>query len=192
MDSDYYKDYANFIQQLKFAENYHVPYSLDNHNAIARNPILDNFVLPSLLYVRMVSLFDEGLKKYLNSNNLKPPKNLYRNDLNGRIDFLKDSNLLVKPDECHRIRLRRNDVAHKHDKNASWEEVGSDLPIIETELQKLGLIGERPNYEFYAERSQAKDSDDPEALFEFEYSFGLKEDNKKRIEVAWKSKVMKD
>lgn len=191
MNSDYLKDYSNFIQQLKFAENYHVPYSLDNGNAMTRNPILDNFVLPSLLYVRMVALFDEGLKKYLNSNNLKSPKKQYRKDLNGRIEFLKDNNLLLEPDECHRIRLRRNDIAHEHNKNASWKEVGKDLPVIESELQNLGLIDKRPDYEFYSERSQAKSSDDPNVLFEFEYSFGLKENNKKRIEVSCKSKVMK-
>lgn len=192
MDKEYLKNYSNFIKQLKFAENYHVPYLLDSTSAIISNPILDNFILPSLLYVRMVSLFDEGLSKYLGNKNLILPKKQYKDDLNGRLKFFADRTLLAAPNECHRIRKRRNEVAHEHHRKASWKEVRNDLPIIEFELQKLGLIDKRPDYKFYAERSGANNSDDPDAEFEFVYSFGLKEQNKKCVEVSWKSKVMKE
>jgi len=191
MHNGYVEEYHQFVQHLKLAENYHSVYLLQAGAHIARNPILEQ-ILPSLLYVRMASLFDEGLLRYININKLSPPKKRYKNDLNGRIEFLNDNKLLKDSKECHRVRKRRNDISHEPATNASWTDLENDLRIVESELKNLGLIGNRPNYEFYAECSAARDSKEENVLCVQDYCFGLKEGGKKRIEVSWTVRMMKN
>ena len=190
MDEEYVKKYHRFMQDLHLSENYPIPYLSGVGTHITRNPILEQ-ILPSLLYVRMVSLFDEGLLGYMNINKLSMPMKKFKNDLNGRIEFLNENRLIQDSKECHRIRKRRNDIAHESATNASWTDLKNDLPIVELELKNLGLIGSRPNYEFYAECSAARDSEEENVLFAQDYCFGLKEDSKKRIEISWTAKTMK-
>ena len=188
MKTDYINQYNRFLQDLGLARNYPRPYLLQSTGAaIAPNPILEQ-ILPSLLYIRMVSLFDDGLILYINDNELSIPKT-YKEDLNGRVSFLADRNLLKDACECHRIRHRRNSIAHEASANATWGEVDADLSIVEEELRNLGLVGQRPSYEFYAERSRAQDSEESGVLFEYHYCFGLKEKGEKRIEVRWTTKI---
>ena len=190
MEDDYINEYQRFWQDLELARNYSRPYLLVSLGPIIRNPILE-VILPSLLYIRMVSLFDDGLISYIDNNNLSMPKR-YRPDLNGRINFLSDNALIKAADKCHRIRERRNSIAHKTSAKATWNEIDTDISIIEEELHNLGLIGQRPSYEFYGERSQLRGSDKPGIQFEQDYCFGLKENNQKRIEVSFTAQLHKD
>jgi hypothetical protein len=190
MDNEYIEKYYHFLQHLKLAENYHAPYLLEGGENITRNPILEQ-ILPSLLYVQMVSLFDEGLLRYMDINELFMPKKRCKNDLNGRIQFLSDNRLIKDSKECHRVRKKRNDIAHESAINASWDGLNNDLSIVELELKNLGLIGDRPNYVFYAERAAARDSKEENVICAWDYYFGLKEDGKKIIEISWTSKMMK-
>lgn len=190
MNEDYIWQYERFLQDLEMARNYAMPYRMAAIGHIARNPILEN-ILPSLLYIRMVSFFNDGLTSYIDNKNFSMPKEKYRKDFNGRINFLGDNKLIKATDECHRIRERRNSIAHDSTSNATWDEIDKDLSILEEELRNLNLIGQRPSYEFYAERSAMRDSEEPNVLFEQDYCFGLKEDNKKRIKVPWTTKLFR-
>ena len=190
MGNEYIEQYYHFIQHLKMAENYHSPYLLEGGANIARNPILEQ-ILPSLLYVQLASLFDEGLLQYIDTNELLLPKKKYKNDMNGRIQFLSDNRLIKDSKECHRIRKKRNDIAHESAMNISWDDLNNDLSIVELELKYLGLINDRPNYVFYAERAAARDSKEENVICAFDYYIGLKEDSKKIIEISWTTKMMK-
>ena len=53
----------------------------------------------------------------------------------------------------------------------------------------MGLIGIRPNYEFYGEKSRAKDSVDPKVIAIIEYCAGVKEQEKWIYRIDWTKKI---
>jgi len=80
LDDDFLKAWHRFLQELELAKNYHLPYALDNlFGATPRNPLLEK-LLPSLLYIRLVSLLDDALNLYLDNHGLtiKKKPNLER------------------------------------------------------------------------------------------------------------------
>ena len=176
---------------MELAKNYHLPYLLKSTGSVCRNPILEK-ILPSLLYLRMVSLFDEGLLRYIKNNELSMPKEKYKNNLNGHIEFLNDNGLIKNTKKCHQIRKRRNDIAHESNTGISWTDLDNDFRIFESELKNLDLIGERPSYEIYAEQSAVRGSTEKNVLTEQDFCFGLKEGDKKRIEISYTEKLMRD
>ena len=191
MLDDYVKEYQRFWQDLELARHYSHFYVLVSGSApLIKNPILEQ-IIPSLLYIRMVSFFDDGLILYIDSNDLSMPKK-HKPDLHGRINFLNEIGKIKTADECHRIRDQRNSLSHETSTGVTWEDIISDVPILEEELRNLGLIGQRPPYEFYGEASKMRNSDKPGIIAERNYSFGLKENNQKRIEISFTTQLHKD
>lgn len=131
----------------------------------------------------MVSLFDEALEHYITAKSLSKPKQ-YRNDLNGRIDFLHSQGALHNSGKLHGIRKKRNDLAHEAGKTVSWQELDDTLGIVEQELQKLGFVGDRPQYEYYGERSKMRTSINPQAFAAVDYYFGVTCEGRKVIEFS--------
>ena len=80
------------LQELELAKNYHMPYLLNGFGGTFRNPLLD-FLLPSLLYVKMVAIFDEALVFLIDGRGLIPPKK-YKQSLHGRLEFLNDQRII--------------------------------------------------------------------------------------------------
>lgn len=144
-----------------------------------------NIVLPPLAFLRTVSLLDESLQHYLDANgqSLSRP---YRNDLNGRITYLNDQRLIANADALHRLRQRRNAVAHRaadvftDETPLIWSEIDVAIDCVESTLQQLGLVGERPAYEFHYGRDVNLYPDDPppekpDVRLTHHYYYGIKD-----------------
>lgn len=185
-----------FLQDLELAKTYPAAYQLAAFmGGVPRNPILDR-LLPWLLFVRLVSLLDEALGEHISSQKLpfqgKP-------DLYHRLEYLKDRNLITNAAQLHALRERRRSLAHDSLPNAvvdptglSWSDLSDAVDQVEAALQTLGLVGPRPCYAFFCERSSARPSADPRVAFGFDYSAGLKREGKVVVEFQWTASVFRE
>ena len=73
LSDDILKAWHRFLQEVELAQNYHMPYLLNGFGGTFRNPLLD-YLLPSLLYVKMVAILDEALVFFINYRGLIVPK----------------------------------------------------------------------------------------------------------------------
>jgi hypothetical protein len=169
--------WSTYLIEVQLAKNY-TKVNLDAWESQHSNPILE-ILLPSLLYIRLVSLLDEALKEYVVAS--MPSKT----NLDGRIDFLHDQGRLKDAARLHAIRLTRNALAHDPSRSCSWGDLEAANEAVGIELQALGLVGPRPTYEFYAERSLPVPPTEPGYLFSQVYGFGLKLECKKFVEFKW-------
>ena len=80
-------------------------------------------------------------------------------------------------------------MAHEPKAVCSWSDLDSDLRQLDRELQHLQLVTASPKYEFYAEKSGARASDDPSVLFAFDYRFGVKANGRLSVEYSWTENV---
>lgn len=162
-----------FLLDWEVAKNYHKPYELNGlGGGTFRNPILD-YLLPSLLYVKLVAILDEAIKDYLKQKGLKPPKQ-YKKDLNGRLEFLKDQGIITTAPSLHGIRNVRNVLAHEATGTTDWNDLTSAIATIESTLQHLGTVGPRRHYAYFGERSAVHDSTELGILCEQDFRFGVK------------------
>lgn len=182
---DIEKSWQRLLQEMELAKNYHLPYQLDGGLA-SKNPVLE-YLLPSLLYIKLVAILDEALAHFVAQAQLTMPRP-YRKDLNGRIDFVCDCGFLGRPGLLHEIRDLRNSLAHETSGNISWASLESDLAIIQEELRLLGLVGERPEYRYFGERGQAQDSEEPGIAYTQDYRYGLTRDGQVTTEISFTRK----
>lgn len=180
---DFQKSWRAYLLKWEAAKHYHFPYLLFIGRT-NRNPLLDQ-LLPSLLFLRAVSILDEGLKLYIQISDISMPRSKYRDSLEGRISVLSKTGILNNSDELHSIRRRRNDVAHEAHLNTNWDQLSQDLDVIEKSLKKLGLVGDRPHLEYYGERSEMRWVDDPEILGSRDLRWGVKENGIPAMEFSW-------
>lgn len=186
VDADLNGNWKRLVQDIELARNY--PRSSTDAES-ARNPVLDT-LLPSLLYIEAVSLLDDAMDAWLQQKSLTLPKDYKW--LNGKLKFADSKKILSNYKDLDRIRDRRNDLGHEIGKRVDWSELDNDVSIIQTELLTLGLIDQVPKYEFWAERSAAKESSNPDAICEQEYSFGLSIDGKRILGYSWIDTLWKD
>jgi hypothetical protein len=107
----------------------------------------------------------------------------YRDSLAGRIGFLGDQALLSDRAALNRLKDRRNELAHDSVHKPSWAELDAATIQIHKELRHLGFAGDRPHYQFYAEKSPIRASAHEGAKRERTLSFGLKRDGRVVLEV---------
>jgi hypothetical protein len=100
---------------------------------MARPNILVDRFLPGLLYIKAVALLDEALDQWLDSAGHKLVKP-YRDDLNGRLEYLGDKQLLLDVKPLHLIRQMRNTLAHETGASCTWDELERDTSTIEAAL----------------------------------------------------------
>jgi hypothetical protein len=83
--------WRRFRLEAEAAKNYPLSYSM--YIGQTHRDVLLERLLPALLYIKAVAILDDSLELWLDTNGhrLVSP---YRNDLNGRLDYLKDNNLL--------------------------------------------------------------------------------------------------
>jgi len=158
-----------------------VPRQTEIRNEDIPSPLLDS-ILPSMLYLRVVSILDEALEFYLDDHAIPwPPRT--KKDFYHRIDVLADSGILKNKAECHRIREMRNKLAHETGEFTTWDALHKCVDSVELELQNLGFIGVRPKYAWYSTVSSESNSSDNN----FTLSYGLMDlGGQKVIEVTWK------
>jgi hypothetical protein len=186
---DFQKSWRTYLLEWEGAKHYHFPYLL-YMGRTNRNLLLDQLLL-SLLFLRAASILDEGLKLYIEIEGIPMPRSKYRDSLQGRISVLSDAGVLNNSDALHSIRKRRNDIAHDAHSNANWDQLKQDLVVIETSLQKLGLVGIRPHLEYYGLRSEMHWIEDPEILGERDFRCGVKENGIPAMEFSWKETLFK-
>ncbi len=176
-------DWRTFLMNAELAKNYKMANMIAGFGQpAAPNPILEA-LLPSLLFVRLGSLLDDIFEEYITEKTLVMG-NSYRGDLNGRINYLIGQGLLQDGPRLHALRQKRNELAHEASRSCTWKELEEAVALVDTELQHLGLVGTRPQYEFYAERTPRPKSE-PGYVLTFDYCYGLKAAGEKAIEVSW-------
>lgn len=185
---DIQRTWQTFLMDTELAKHYKLANMASGIGLSAPNPILES-LLPSLLYIRLGALLDESLEEYITSNSLVM-SNRYRNDLNGRITFLDNEGKLGSPTKLHEIREKRNHVAHEVAHSCTWTDLEEAIMNTDIELQHLGLVTERPQYEFYAERTRRKEAESG-YMMTFACCYGLKVGEAKVVEVSWLENVGK-
>ena len=187
---DFQKSWRTFLLEWKMAASYHIPYQLQNAPKIPYS-MLDQ-LLTSLLFLRAISILDEGLTLYIQIKNISMPRRKYRKSLEGRISVLSDEGILDNSKDIHDLRIRRNEVAHESHSHTTWEQLAQDLSVIESSFQKLDLVSDRPHLEAYGERSEINwVDDDPEIAGERTFRCGVKENGITAIEFTWNVKILK-
>jgi hypothetical protein len=182
--------WRRFLIGLAFARNYSIEY-IDLPGPPSRNPILEE-ILPSLLHIKAVAIFDHALRALIDAKQMTLPKNPYRNDLRGRIDFLADNNILTDRVALHKLRDIRNDLAHEPYGVVDWNELDRDIASIHSVLRNLTLVGEIPRFEVFSERSEVQESPDPKITSCFHYRIAIKETNHIVAEITWSESLSND
>lgn len=187
LNPDIQESWNGFLQEVELAKHYHRPYLLYGFGGTFRNPLLDH-LLPSLLYVKMVTILDEALVFYISHRGLTVP-NGYKKSLHGRIEYLNDQSLIENCVTLRGIRHLRNRLAHEVSVTTTWEKLSADLDTVENELQHLGFVGDRPDYEFFCERSKMHGCNEPGIAFAQDFRFGIKCNDRVTMEIAFTRKI---
>ena len=177
-----------FLCEVEISKHHHLCYS-GLGAPIYRNPILDR-LLPSLLYLKMVALFDEFLEAYISQKGLVLPPQ-FRQDLNGRLNFLDSLGALSSPVELHSIRKLRNEIAHDGARHADWGALDYDLAKIHGELRHFGFVGPKPDLKFHFEGTPFEKSSDPKILWERDIVYGAKEGQEWVYAISHRHKVFR-
>ncbi len=187
LSADIQQAWNRLLQEFELAKNYHMPYMLNGFGTTFRNPLLD-YLLPSLLYVKMVTILDEALTFFICDRRLTVPKK-YKKSLHGRIEYLNDQSLVANYATLHDIRDLRNLLAHKVSETTTWDNLNADLDTVENELQHLGFVGDRPIYEFFGERSAMRGCEEPGIAFAQDFRFGVKCNDRVTMEFSFTRKT---
>jgi hypothetical protein len=179
--------------ECELAAHYHQPYSLIGLGRTFRSPIVDA-ILPGALHVRMIGLLDEAVRGEYKRQALREPKHLkqYRSKLERQIRHLAEIDLIKNLDALIAALARRRAVAHEPFQRMSWEQLIADIQAVESALIALGVARSPGHLEFYAERGAARSSNDPKAIAETDYRFGVSENGRMAIEVKFTERLMKD
>lgn len=181
--------WRHFRLEAKAAQNYPLPYSMyigQTH----RDTLLEK-ILPTLLYVKAVAILDDALELWLKVNNRKLVAP-YRDDLNGRLEYLNDKGLISNASQLHEVRKLRNTIAHEPGTSCDWAKLEGDISLIETCLVSLELARQTPKLEYVCERSAMEASVEPGVNFSRTFSYGVKENGKLAFEVSWTQKFLAD
>ena len=113
----------------------------------------------------------------------------YKKSLHGRIEYLNDQSLIANYAALHGIRDLRNMLAHEVSDTTTWDNLNADLDTVENELQHLGFVGDRPDYEYFGERSAMRDYDEPGVAFAQDFRFGIKCNDRVTMEMSFTRKT---
>ncbi len=183
------KAWIRLLQWIALAQGYPLAYQIMAIGAgVPPNPVLDR-LLSTLLYIQVVALFDQALADVIEERKLPRPPD-WKADLYHRIERV--GALLCAKDDCHALRERRRALAHAPESFVTWADLGKALDVVERELQALQLVGARPIYQAYAERSATRAPRHPDGLFGFDCVVGLKQDGRVVAHYRWSSDTLKD
>lgn len=181
--------WRRFRLEAEAAKHYPISYSL-YISQTHRHVLLDG-LLPALLHIKATAILDDALALWLEANGhtLSKP---YRDDLNGRLQFLADHGLIPNGDVLQEVRRRRNASAHEPEASCDWVVLQRDIEIIETSMTGLGLVKPTPVLEHYAERSAMQGSGEPGVAWERTFEYGVRENGRPAFEVKWTQKILRD
>lgn len=175
--------------EAEAAKNYPSSYAL--YIGQTHRDVLLEALLPTLLYIKAVAILDDSLDLWLGQggHQLRPP---YRNDLNGRLEYLGDKQLLADVDALHAVRKERNRLAHEPGTSCDWARFASDVAVVEKALLALGLARPTPQLEYFCERSAMEGSNEPGVSFSRRFAYGVRENGKPALEVSWRQNFLND
>jgi hypothetical protein len=178
------------LQETLLTKNYQMfDQSLSPNNA----GVILNAVLPVMAYIRAVSFLDEALGSYIEDKGYNTRG--YSGSLDGRLKLLHDRGELVYSQQLRDIKDRRNHLAHRSsvpesisELSASWEEVDQAIDTVETALQAIQLIGQRPAFKVFGERKadfypEQFHPDKPGVRLTHQYAFGVEENDARVLEI---------
>jgi hypothetical protein len=174
-------DWLNTLMELQLAKDH-----AGTMAAVSRTPssgFIDQ-LLPSLFYLRVASVFDQGLEAYLSLNGITLPKDCFAN-FGGRVKYLSRANLLLDSTRVEDAKARRNEIAHETTTKATWSETLELVDLVQTELINLGVLGTRPKLETYFERNVDPDPEDEHLIMSHYYRYGVRVDGTRGIEFVW-------
>lgn len=181
--------WRQFRLETETAKNYPSSYAL--YEGHTHKDILLEQLLPTLLYIKGASILDDSLSIWLTDNGyaLRKP---YKNDFNGHICYIDDNSLYSKCSDLHTIRRNRNTFAHTPGVYSNWQDLDNDVIAIEECLLFFRLVTETKKLEYFAERSAMQESDDPNVAYTHKLSYGVKENGKLALEIAWNENILKE
>lgn len=179
--------WRRFRLEAEAVKNYPLSYQIVSDGQAPRHILLDD-MLPKLLHINATAILGDALMLWLRANGhtLSKP---YRDDLNGRVQYLTDQKLITEDDRVQQVRQRRNAFAHEPEARCDWAMLQTDIEVIEQVLLELDLIRPTPTLEAYAKRSAIRDSNEPGVAFERTYEYGVREDGQPALEVKRIQKV---
>lgn len=180
--NDFSRSWRRFLVELTFLRSCVLDPMPGVPNSFPPQEELQPYIA-SLFYIRMVSTLDDGLEQHIDAANLPLPRG-YRGRLVDKIKLLDARDAFLDATELHRIRCRRNEVAHEPKAKADWQEVQSDSAVLHRELEHLGLVGAAPNYETFGERVP-EESDEPGVAFVHRFTCGVREREKEVLRLCW-------
>jgi hypothetical protein len=143
-----------------------------------RDDLLDSRI-PALLYVKAIAILDDALEQQAANRGW----HVKRDDLFHRIEAIP-SELEVPRQELHRLRKRRHELAHES-ALSNWDELDSDVAVVHSALQALGLADEPSGLEFQSERSGIRQSHREGYDFERDFTYRVTEDGSVAMEWVW-------
>lgn len=183
LNNDIYNSWLRLLREATMAPRYADLYTAE-FGPLVPNPLLD-FLLPNLLFVKVMSVLDEALEFYIdNTSSLSGVNN---KKLFDRINVLDNMGLISDVTALHDLRKLRNDIAHETIVQIDWLKLENAINTVEKQLQQLGFVGDRPLYETFSGRNVELPSSHPEAFKTFHYYVGLKEDKKVVVFLAWRN-----
>jgi hypothetical protein len=156
-----------------------------------RNPLLEE-LLPSLLQIKAVTVLDEALGMKLADAGQNPKSYGFRDNLHGRIETALAAGILKDAALLHRVRNSRNDAAHEFAERLDWPRLDADISVIHDALKQMGFVGPRPDLKVKAERVPKTTTDNPAALFGFEYRVTVYDGDSVWAEIKWATEVLRD
>lgn len=130
-------------------------YSLGSVNTEMRVPQLRT-AAASILYMNAVSLLGEAVRTRLTPQELKDNRGLRK-----RLEVLSNGGLLLDYDALEGVCLRRNEIAHEQDRDATIAELDEACAVIQRQLVAWDLAEDRAPYSLVFERSAMRGSSDP-------------------------------
>lgn len=142
-------------------------FALDSSEPVKCDAV--NEVAASLALIDLVTVLDEGAQKRLDSLGLVAGRpRLYE-----RLEALEQANELADPAALNQVRKMRNDVAHQV-KRLRIYELDEAISLVHAQLEAWGLVGARPNYIAFHDRSQwRKRPDGGDLPFERDFTIGV-------------------
>ena len=181
------EQWSRFLLEYVAAEHYPHVYLLVGDRTW-RNPLLER-LLPSLLFVNALSLLDDAMKQHIGGLPGKLPKG-YRGTLDGRISFLTDTKTVANGSSLQALRKVRNEVAHTRDRDISWAELADAIKDVELALQAIGVVGPRPDLQYFGERSQAMPGTEPGVISVQTFTVGVRENGTEAYVSSWQESLM--
>jgi hypothetical protein len=178
--SDVQSGWFRFLMDAELAKSYKMAGMIGSHGmGVTPNPLLES-LLPSLLYIRLGAFLEDTFGDVIDARGLPGKKDRFAD----RIEVLNSHQLLKDTAAVHLVRKRRNELAHEPGQSCDWDELENAIRIAHAELESLGLVGARPQYEFVGERKMG--TPDPDYSMAQDFCYGLKQNDEWVLKCSWK------